>query len=111
MNQLYTGVHTLLIVQDTGVGIAPEHLPHIFERFYRGDQARQRTHDHSSGLGLAIVDWIVRAHGGDDCRGQSGWPGINLSRDLSRGTSRGAERRKGEKCQLAVATETIGGGA
>jgi signal transduction histidine kinase len=53
-----------IIVQDTGIGIAAEHLPHIFERFYRGDQARQKTARSSSGLGLAIVDWIIQAHGG-----------------------------------------------
>ena len=49
---------------DTGIGIAREHLPHIFERFYRGDPARTRTGGGSSGLGLAIVEWVVRAHGG-----------------------------------------------
>ena len=53
-----------IIVHDTGIGIAAEHLPHIFERFYRGDQARQITSQSSSGLGLAIVDWIVQAHRG-----------------------------------------------
>ncbi len=53
-----------LAVHDTGIGIAPEHLPHIFERFYRADPARRRTGGSSSGLGLAIVEWIVRAHGG-----------------------------------------------
>ena len=53
-----------LCVQDTGVGIAAEHLPHVFERFYRGDQARQRTQTSGSGLGLAIAEWIVQAHGG-----------------------------------------------
>jgi heavy metal sensor kinase len=51
-------------VDDTGVGIAPEHLPHIFERFYRTDKARGRE-DGSTGLGLAISQWIVHAHGGD----------------------------------------------
>jgi signal transduction histidine kinase len=53
-----------LIVCDTGVGIAPEHLPHIFERFYRVDKARRRTEGSGTGLGLAIVEWIVRMHGG-----------------------------------------------
>ena len=53
-----------IIVSDTGEGIAPEHLPHIFERFYRADPARTRREGGSSGLGLAIVDWVVHAHGG-----------------------------------------------
>ena len=51
-----------LVVQDTGVGIAPEHLPHLFERFYRADSARVRG---GAGLGLAICDWIASAHGGE----------------------------------------------
>jgi signal transduction histidine kinase len=53
-----------LIVRDTGSGIAPEHLPHIFERFYRADPTRRRTGGSSSGLGLSIVEWIARTHGG-----------------------------------------------
>ena len=60
-------------VSDNGPGIAPEHLPHLFDRFYRVDQARTRGADESSdaqspsgsGLGLAIVQWIVRSHGGE----------------------------------------------
>ena len=64
LNLQATSSEARLIVQDTGVGIAPEHLPHIFERFYRGDQARQKATRGGNGLGLAIVDWTVRVHHG-----------------------------------------------
>jgi heavy metal sensor kinase len=50
-------------VQDTGEGIAAEHLPHVFERFYRVDAARGRAAGRS-GLGLAIGKWAAEAHGG-----------------------------------------------
>jgi len=50
-------------VQDTGVGIAPEHLPHVFDRFYRADRSRTRTTG-GAGLGLAIVKQLVEAHSG-----------------------------------------------
>lgn len=54
----------LLSVEDTGIGIAPEDLPHIFERFYKADASRTRTGKSSSGLGLPIAKWIVERHGG-----------------------------------------------
>lgn len=53
-----------LTVRDTGIGIQPEHLPRIFDRFYRVDSARTHKLDSNSGLGLSIVDWIVRVHHG-----------------------------------------------
>jgi two-component system sensor histidine kinase BaeS len=50
-------------VHDTGAGIPPEHLPHVFERFYRVDRARDRDHG-GSGIGLTIVKALVEAQGG-----------------------------------------------
>jgi signal transduction histidine kinase len=50
-----------IMVADTGVGVASEHLPHIFERFYQADPARSSA---GTGLGLSICRWIVDAHGG-----------------------------------------------
>jgi two-component system OmpR family sensor kinase len=59
-----------LTVTDTGVGIASDQLPHVFERFYRGDPSRTRGVSRDSGtsegagLGLSIAQWIADEHGG-----------------------------------------------
>jgi signal transduction histidine kinase len=57
------GAHLVFSVSDAGPGIAPEHLPHVFERFYRVERSRSRDSG-GSGLGLAIARAIVEAHGG-----------------------------------------------
>lgn len=53
-----------LTVSDTGVGIPPEDLPYVFDRFWRGDRSRGRAGGTGSGLGLAIAKQLVEAHGG-----------------------------------------------
>jgi two-component system OmpR family sensor kinase len=68
-----TGEIAWVRVSDNGPGIATEHLDHLFDRFYRIDQARTRRDDQAtdpkspagSGLGLSIVQWIVKSHGGE----------------------------------------------
>jgi two-component system, OmpR family, sensor histidine kinase BaeS len=64
-----TGVE--FTVTDTGEGIPAEHLPHLFERFYRVDSARDRAHG-GSGIGLAIVKALVEAHHGTVAASSSG---------------------------------------
>lgn len=54
----------VVAVEDTGEGVAPEHLPHLFERFYRADPSRARDGDGGAGIGLAIAKAIVDQHGG-----------------------------------------------
>ncbi|HET9864062.1 MAG TPA: ATP-binding protein [Steroidobacteraceae bacterium] len=57
------GTHALLEVADTGIGIAADELPRMFERFYRIEGAQGRTHE-GSGIGLALVQELIKLHGG-----------------------------------------------
>jgi histidine kinase len=54
-----------ITVHDTGVGLAPEHLSHLFDRFYRVDKSRSRAAGGGSGIGLTIAKYLVEAHGGE----------------------------------------------
>ena len=54
----------VITVADTGKGLEPADLDHVFERFYRGDSSRYRGEGGGSGLGLSIVSALVDAHGG-----------------------------------------------
>jgi signal transduction histidine kinase len=71
------GEKVLIRVQDTGVGIAPEHQQRVFERFYQVDPARSGAAGRGTGLGLAIVKHAVHALGGE----------VSLSSEVGVGTT------------------------
>lgn len=77
-----------LRIQDTGSGIRPEHLPRIFERFYRADPSRSRS-EGGSGLGLAITQSIVEAHGGQVTAESAGLEGAGSTFTLHLPLGRG----------------------
>jgi len=60
---LQQGDRIILQIQDTGIGISSEALPHLFERFYQVQRTKGRTHE-GSGIGLALVHELIRLHGG-----------------------------------------------
>ncbi|NWG16225.1 MAG: HAMP domain-containing histidine kinase [Chloroflexi bacterium] len=59
-----SGQQAHLQVEDTGIGIAPEHLGHIFDRFYQAEPSRAKNGSGGTGLGLSIARWIAEAHEG-----------------------------------------------
>jgi two-component system heavy metal sensor histidine kinase CusS len=69
--------HLIITVDDSGPGIATEVLPKLFERMYRGDDARSRTG--GTGLGLAITEEIVKAHGGSATADPSALGGLRIT--------------------------------
>lgn len=73
----WVGKQVVVTLSDTGPGIAAEHLPHLFERFYRVDRSRSRRGGGGTGLGLSIVRQIVEVHGGS----------ITVESTLGQGTS------------------------
>jgi signal transduction histidine kinase len=86
-----------LIVEDTGRGIAPEHLPHVFDRFYQVPDSDVNA-ERGLGLGLSFVNWIAKAHGGS----------VEVESELNKGSrftvSLPAPPEEPEPSQLAVQT-------
>ncbi len=78
-------------VTDTGAGIAPDDLPHIFDRFYRGEAGRRR--EGGSGLGLAIVKHLVEAQGGAVGAASAPGEGTSIRFTLPRAAVKGEGRR------------------
>lgn len=72
----HRGREAVVVVRDTGVGIGPDDLPRVFERFFRADPARSRDPG-GSGLGLSIAQWVAAEHGG----------GIEIASHLGKGTT------------------------
>jgi two-component system sensor histidine kinase/response regulator len=69
------GDSVIITVRDNGWGISPTDLPHIFDRFYRGQQTKVNSEQRGAGLGLALAQEIVRAHQGQISVGSEGVPG------------------------------------
>jgi signal transduction histidine kinase len=92
-----------LVVTDSGVGVAADELPRLFERFHRIEGSRARTHE-GSGIGLALVHELVRLHGGTiDVRSQLG-EGTTFTIAIPRGTAHLPQDRVGAARHVATTT-------
>jgi len=86
-----------LVVADTGEGIAPEHLPYLFDRFYRVDSARGRAQG-GNGIGLTVTRALVQAHGGHVSAASAGpGAGATFTVSLPAAWSHGRSRRAGPR--------------
>ena len=92
----------VMAVTDTGIGIPPEALAHVFERFYRADEARTRDSG-GAGLGLAIAQKLVDEHGGRISAESTPGNGLHLHGDAAAGALTGGRRTDG----VSVATTAI----
>ncbi len=95
--------HIRLDVSDTGTGIAPEHLPHIFERFYRADTARSGA---GTGLGLSIAQATIAAMGGSIVVQSTAGVGTSFSIELA-GTTRQTDSAQAASAPASYATARL----
>ena len=77
------GPHARLEVSDTGIGMAADVVPHVFERFYRADPARSSS-ERGVGLGLSLVKWIVDRHDGTVVAGSGPGPGSTFTVEIKK---------------------------
>jgi two-component system, OmpR family, sensor histidine kinase BaeS len=97
------GTEAILHVSDTGIGIPPAELPHIFERFWRGRQASQTS---GTGIGLAIAAELVRAHGGNLTAESE--PGVGTRMTMRLPGAHQPARRRGQRKRLSGPERTAG---
>jgi two-component system OmpR family sensor kinase len=105
VNVRRNGAWAEVTVADEGPGIEPEDQPRIFERFWRGDPARGRTAAGGAGLGLSIVDALVRAHGGTVAVDSSPGQGTTFTMRLPlvESRSRGGEESRSRRQERLIA--------
>ncbi len=95
-----TREHTVLAVRDTGTGIPSEELSRVFERFHRVRGAHSRTHE-GTGIGLSLVQELVRLHGGTICAESEVGRGTTFTVTIPRGTAHLPANRVGTPRSLA----------